>query len=63
MWAIIPYRLLILLIFQQTMWSIAEGDCKFFFGANATLVAIESEEEWEFLKIKLESYGIENQFK
>lgn len=42
---------------EQTTWSIAEGDCNFFLGANATLVAIESVEEWNFLKIKLESYG------
>lgn len=42
---------------EQTTWSIAESDCNFFFGANSTLVAIESVEEWDFLKIKLESYG------
>ncbi|KAG4074191.1 hypothetical protein HA402_015494 [Bradysia odoriphaga] len=38
-------------------WTGAENECPFFFGENATLVAIESVEEWDFLKVKLESFG------
>jgi len=38
-------------------WTGAENECPFFFGENATLVAIDSVEEWNFLKLKLESFG------
>lgn len=38
-------------------WTGADNECRFFFGENATLVAIESVEEWNFLKIKLENFG------
>ncbi|XP_037050167.1 collagen alpha-5(VI) chain-like [Bradysia coprophila] len=38
-------------------WNSAQADCKALLGDSATIVAIESQEEWEFLKEILENYG------
>lgn len=38
-------------------WNSALNDCKVVLGVNATLVAIESEEEWAFLVDTLQYYG------
>ncbi|KAJ6633481.1 Macrophage mannose receptor 1 [Pseudolycoriella hygida] len=38
-------------------WSRADEDCRFQLGPNTTLVAIESEEEWKFLRVLLDNYG------
>jgi hypothetical protein len=42
---------------SATSITIAESECKQTLGADATLVAIESLEKWNFLKDILESYG------
>ncbi|KAJ6636541.1 Vitrin, partial [Pseudolycoriella hygida] len=42
---------------NSAIWSSADADCRFQLGPNATLVAIESLDEWEFLRVMLENYG------
>jgi hypothetical protein len=42
---------------NQAIWASADTDCRLQLGPNATLVAIESEEEWQFLQVILENYG------
>lgn len=42
---------------SQAAWNSAAADCTNQLGDSATLLAIESEEEWEFLKEILENYG------
>lgn len=41
-------------------WSTAEQSCKNLFGRNSSTLAIESVEEWEFLKTLLEPHEIGN---
>jgi len=42
---------------NSAIWNAADGDCRAHLGPNATLVAIESDGEWEFIKLMLENYG------
>lgn len=42
-------------------WNSGASDCKTLLGDGATLVAIESEEEWDFLKEILQNHGFGRQ--
>lgn len=42
---------------MQAVWSDAYEDCMRSLGPNGGLVAVETMEEWEFLKVTLENYG------
>ncbi|KAJ6643587.1 Vitrin [Pseudolycoriella hygida] len=45
-------------VYVRVAWATAQQSCRILFGNNSTLVSVESVDEWDFLKIKLESFGI-----
>jgi len=47
---------------NAAIWASADADCRLQLGPNATLVAVESEQEWEFLRVVLENYGFGTTF-
>jgi len=47
---------------NPTIWQSADDDCKNIFGPNSGLVAIETNEEWDFLTVMLERYGFGTTF-
>lgn len=47
---------------NSAIWSSADADCRRQLGPNATLLAVESAEEWGFLRVMLENYGFGTTF-
>jgi len=43
-------------------WTSANADCRLHLGPNGTLLAVESEEEWQFLGVIMERYGLGTTF-